>query len=443
LRLISTILTNALFPLHFLSVICIMLTISFLFVRLFAVVVVFTAIIGVSSCSRGDSDANGSAASRHPAQVADNDLAHHAETSENADIIELNDEQMRTAGMELGRVEMKVLSEVLKVNGVLDAPPQNVVSVSPRIGGYIRSIRILQGSRVRRGETLAILEHQDIVALQQEYLENRSRLDLAEAEFQRQQTLRSENINAAKTFEQVSAERRILQARLAGLRRRLQLIGVQVDSLRPDNIDAVCRIVSPINGYVTEVNGSLGSFLSPNDVLCRIINTEHLHAELTVFEADAPLVRVGQSVRLRLSGETRERLAKVYLIGREISSARTLRVHAHLEEEDQSLTPNTAFSALIELGEKRVPAVPESAVVSANGKNYIFIAKDNEKRGKKQVLSVAERKQAFQMVEVRQGATAGGWTEIIASAGGELSSAKIVVRGAYALISATQTEKEE
>jgi hypothetical protein len=81
--------------------------------------------------------------------------------------------------------------------------------------------------------------------------------------------------------------------------------------------------------------------------------------------------------------------------------------------------------------------------VSANGKNYIFIVKDDEKRGEKQVLSAAERKQAFQMVEVRQGATAGGWTEIIASAGGELSSAKIVVRGAYALISATQTEKEE
>ena len=419
----------------------------FLFRVRFAVVAAIISLF-MSSCADSGAKGNpeGAVEERSAAQSSQKHSEQDSETSEDAEIVELTDEQARVAGIELGAVEMKVLGEVLKVNGVLDAPPQNVASVSPRIGGYIRSTRLLQGLRVRKGETLAVLEHQDIIALQQEYLENRSRLEAAEAEFQRQQTLRSENINATKTFEQVSAERRILQARTAGLRRRLALIGVKADSLRPETIDAVYRIVSPISGYVAEVNGALGIFLSPNDVLCRIINTAHLHAELTIFEADAPLVRVGQTVRLRLSGETRERLAKVYLIGREVSSQRTLRVHAHLEQEDETLTPNTAFSALIELGGNLVPAVPESAVVVAQGINYIFIAKDekgeiSEREGKEKNGGASKR--VFQMVEVRTGATAGGWTEIVAAANVEVASAKVVVRGAYALISATQTEEEE
>jgi membrane fusion protein, heavy metal efflux system len=345
----------------------------------------------------------------------------------------LTADQYRMAGIELGAVEMKNLSSGVKVNGMLDSPPQNVVSVSPRIGGYVRSTPLLQGLRVHKGQTLAVLEHEDVIRLKQDFLETRSRLEFAEAEFKRQQALQRDTINAVKTFQQSAADYKTLQSRFAALKQRLSLIGVKADNLRDNAISASYTITSPIEGYVAEVNITLGKFVSPNDVLCRIINPDHVHAELTVFERDAPKLHTGQRVRVTLVNETVERTAKVYLIGREIMTDRTVRVHAHLDTEDGRLLPRTALKAFIELGEQSVSAVPDAALVSASDKDYIFIAVEIavERRSEKRETSNTF---AFQMVEVRRGIAEGGFVEVLLPGNVDRTTAKIVVKGAYSLL---------
>ncbi len=342
--------------------------------------------------------------------------------------VELTGDQYAMAGIEIGGVETKNLSLVVKVNGMLDSPPQNVVSVSPRLGGYVRSTMLLQGLRVRKGQVLAVLEHQDIVMLQQEFLETSSRLEFAEAEFKRQEALQKENINAAKTFQQSATEYKSLLARLSALRQRLLLIGINPDKLTESSMSAAYSIVAPMDGYVTEVNITLGKFVSPNDVVCRIVNTSHIHIELMVFERDAPKLREGQRVRFTLVNDPQERTAKIYLIGREITQERTVRVHAHLDNENGRLLPNTALQALIELGEQSVSAVPDAAIVSAGGKDYIFVMLADEQQ---------KEHHSFERVEVRRGAVAGGFTEVLLPEKFNKES-KIVVKGAYSLLSAMQ-----
>lgn len=393
-----------------------------------------------------------------PAEKPTEEHAHEEHTP----TVELTQDQYTMAGIELGAVEKKNLSSVVKVNGMLDAPPQNVVSVSPRIGGYIRSTPLLQGLRVRKGQTLAVLEHQDVATLQQEFLETRSRLEFAEAEFKRQEALQKENINAVKTFQQTAADYKSLQSRFASLKQRLALIGVNGDKLRDNDVSATYSITSPMDGYVAEVNVTLGQFVSPNDVVCRIINTSHVHAELTVFERDAPKLREGQRVRFTLVNETEERTAKVYLIGREITKDRTVRVHAHLDKDDGRLVPNTALKALIELGEQSVTAVPNAALVSADGKDYIFVAAEehhhedgdkHEPNEKEAAHNDTDHKEGeaksdehheehehgkrftFQMVEVKRGASAGGFTEVLLPEHFNRTATKIVVKGAYSVLS--------
>ncbi|TAE30501.1 MAG: efflux RND transporter periplasmic adaptor subunit [Candidatus Kapaibacterium sp.] len=376
-----------------------------------------------------------------PAEQQESEKHEHTEQKAT---VELTHDQYRMAGIELGTVEMKNLGSVIKVNGILDVPPQNLVSVSPRIGGYIRSTPLLQGLRVRKGQTLAVVEHQDVATLHQEFLETRSRLEFAAAEFKRQEELQKENINAVKTFQQTTADYKSLQSRFAALTQRLALIGVNGEKLRDNDVSAKYTITSPIDGYVGAVNVTLGQFVSPSDVVCRIINTSHIHAELTVFERDAPKLRVGQRVRFTLANETEERTAKVYLIGREITQERTVRVHAHLDNEDRQLLPNTALKALLELGEQSVPAVPEAALVSADGKEYIFIAAEDEHEhhhdnGEKHEESKEkgekeEKHLTFQMVEVKRGAAAGGFMEIMLPENFNRTATKIVVKGAYSLL---------
>jgi cobalt-zinc-cadmium efflux system membrane fusion protein len=394
--------------------------------------VVLAVAIIMSSCATKDA----------PNQQSSNQASEHQSERQISEVV-LSADQYAMAGIELGMVEIKNLSSVIKVNGMLDAPPQNVVSVSPRIGGYIRSTLLLQGLRVRKGQMLAVVEHQDVAMLQQEFLETRSRLQFAEAEFQRQETLQKENINAVKTFQQTATDYKILQARLAALKQRLALIGINGNNLRDNDVRATYTLTSPIDGYVGDVNITLGQFVSPNDVLCRIINTSHIHAELLAFERDAPKLRQGQRVRLTLVNETTERMAKVYLIGREITKERTLRVHAHLDKEDERLLPNTALTALIELGEQAVPAVPEAALVSANGKEYLFALDQEHTHNGQQNASTKNQRNPhvrFQRIEVRSGASAGGFTEVLLPEHFDRAATKIVIKGAYSLLSAMQSD---
>jgi membrane fusion protein, heavy metal efflux system len=370
---------------------------------------------------------------------------------EHASTIELTQDQFSMAGVELGAVEMKNISSVLKVNGMLDSPPQNVVSVSPRIGAYVRSTPLLQGLRVRKGQTLAVLEHEDVVRLKQDFLETRSRLEFAEAEFKRQEALQKDNINAVKTFQQSSSDYKTLQSRNAALKQRLSLIGVNGDNLRDSAVSARYTITSPINGYVADVNVTLGQFVAPSDVLCRIVNTDHVHAELTVFERDAPKLHTGQRVRFTLVNETAERTAKVYLIGREITSDRTVRVHAHLDKEDGQLLPRTALKALIELEEQSVSAVPDAALVSTSNKDYIFIiAEDSHKlptnTGSTKLEPNKEEHEhgkhfTFQMVEVKRGAAVGGYTEVLLPKNFDSTMSKVVVKGAYSILSQMKNDE--
>src|SRR5690606_11521970 len=106
------------------------------------------------------------------------------------------------------------------------------------------------------------------------------------------------------------------------------------NTLTKSNISSVVSIYSPVNGYVTTVNVNIGKYVTPQDVICEIVNTEHLHAELTVFEKDISKISVGQKITFYLVNESsKARTATVYLINHQISADRTIRIHAHFDAD--------------------------------------------------------------------------------------------------------------
>src|SRR6187549_2806185 len=94
---------------------------------------------------------------------------HH---DEEEDMVELTNAQYKTAGIELGEIEMRTISGTIPASGMLDVPPQSKVSVSAPMGGFVKSTDLLQGSRVEKGQVVAVMQHQDYIQLQQDYLEN-------------------------------------------------------------------------------------------------------------------------------------------------------------------------------------------------------------------------------------------------------------------------------
>lgn len=367
----------------------------------------------------------GSSSSNADVKASKEDSAHHEHEDEMT--VELTPEQVRTVGIESGLIQERTLSGTIKVNGTLDVPPQQLVSVSAPMGGFLRSSELLQGKHVNKGEVIAVMEDPAYIQLQQDYQESISQLEYLKTEYERQTELAKENINAGKTVQQAKANYFSTQAKVNGLKAKLKLIRLDVTRIEKGEIQSSINIYAPISGFVTEVNVNIGKYVNPTDVMFEIVDTEHLHAELTVFEKDVPKLKVGQKVRFLLANESTERMATVYLVGREISTDRTVRIHCHLDREDKNLLPGMYLTAFVETKNMKLPAVPEAAVVEFEGKRYIFIEGETNH---------------YQAVEIKTGVTELGYTELILPETVKKETAKVVHKGAYDLLSKLKNSGE-
>jgi cobalt-zinc-cadmium efflux system membrane fusion protein len=348
------------------------------------------------------------------------------------DRVTLTTAEQQVGGVRLGTLTQRPMSGGLKVNGVLDVPPENLVSVSAPLGGFVDRTDLLQGSRVRKGQVLAVIRNPDFVQLQQDYQEARSQLKYARAEYERQGELYRQEVAPQKNYQRAQAEYEALQVKTNAQAARLRLAGLPVGGA----IVSTATLRAPKGGYVKAVNVSIGQSVTPTDVLFEIVNPEHLHVELTVFERDIPQVKEQQLVRFSLGNDSvsRERTARVYLISKTISDERTVRVHAHLEREDEQLLPGTFVRAVIETNRVTVPTLPEKAVVQYGAQAFVFVAADSAAKAGTAV---------YRMVPVTRGVSEDGYTEIHLPAAEQGKPLRFVTEGAYALLGKLKNAEEE
>ena len=354
-----------------------------------------------------------------PPTEAISQLEHHTQVT-------LTQEESDLAGIQLGSIETKVISNTIQASGMLDVPPTNKVSISSPMQGVVKNTSVLQGSHVEKGQVIVELEHADYIQLQQDYLDYTSQLDYLQAEYKRQSELATEQVNAQKTAQQAKASYMSVLAKTQGLKAKLQLIGIDPKQIEKGGIQPTIKIKSPISGYVTKVNVNLGSYVTPTEIMVVIVNTEHLHAELTIFEKDIMHIREGQKVLFTLGNETTTRTAHVHLIGREIRSDRSVQIHCHIDKEDKQLIPGTYLKAEIETTNQSTHALPNEAIVGFEGKDYVF---------------VQNAPLSFEMIAIQKGNSEGGYTTV-ASSGKPLTNVKVVTKGAYSLMGKLKNTEE-
>jgi membrane fusion protein, heavy metal efflux system len=335
--------------------------------------------------------------------------------------VTLTPEQAQSIGIETGHVEDRSLSGAVSVTGMLDVPPQNLVNITAPFGGFLRYTSLLQGVHVVKGQSIATVENPEYIQLQQDFLDTKAQVEYLTAEYQRQQDLAKENVNSQKILQKSEADLNSMNAKNNGLRAKLRMLSIDPEKLAPGVIRSTIELHSPIDGYVTQINSSIGSFVNPSDVMFRIVDTDHLHAELVAFERDITKIKIGQKIRFTLSNESTERTAKVFLIGREISTDRTVRIHGHLDQESRNMIPGMYLKAIIETGGQALPSLPEEAVVNYEGRNFIFIEN-------------GDGKNTYQLTEVITGLRENGFVEVTLPSSLSINT-PVVFKGAYKLLS--------
>jgi membrane fusion protein, heavy metal efflux system len=350
--------------------------------------------------------------------------------------VEMNDAQYKSAGIELGSIEQKVLNTELRVNGLVNVSPQNLVSISAIMGGYIKSTTLVQGCPVSKGQVIAVIENPEFIELQQSYLESKSKLEYAETEYNRQKDLFKENVNSAKTYQLAVSEFKSLQSTVFALEQKLKLIGIDAKKLEADKMSSSIPVLSPINGYVKIVNVNVGKYVNPTDVIVEIVNTQNLTLELTVFEKDIDQVSIGQKISFILPDKPENKQsAVIYQVGKSLNDDKTIRVYATIDNANKNLLPGMYINAIISTRNDSTTALPEEAVLSFEDKNYIFVFSEKKKEGDKYVS-------LFKIIEVKKGITNNGFTEVILPKDFELEQNRIVIKGAYNLLSALKNAGE-
>ena len=337
--------------------------------------------------------------------------------------IEIAKAQFQQNNMVMGNIETKPFPVSIKVNGVIDVPPENKAIVNAIIGGYVKTIPLLVGDMVKKGQVLVSLENPEFVALQQNYLEVKEQLNYLKTEFERQRTMFEENIISKKVFLKSESAYKTANARYKGLKKQLLLLNIDPLRAEQGNFTSVVNIYAPINGSITKVHVSKGSYVSPTTAILEIVDNSHIHLELSVFEKDIMNIKKAQNILFKIPEASNDFYeASVYLVGSSIEDNRTIKVHAHPKNESHQFLTGMFVNAEIITEERTANALPETAVIEVDG-NYFILVLDEQTDGS----------YFFNQVKIDVGRTYNGYVELKNSEALPNNN-KLLTRGGFSLI---------
>ena len=335
-----------------------------------------------------------------------NSEASASEEQEEETGIVVSQDQFDTNNLTMGTMEKRTFPKMVETSGMIDVPPENRASVSAFMGGFVKQTSLLIGDKVKKGQLLVVLENQEFVQMQQEYLEVFNQLDFLKAEFERNQTLFDEQIASQKNLLQAKSNYQTAQARYQGLGEQLRMLNISPSNVEKGIITSQASIYAPISGSVTKMNVAKGSYVSPATEILEIVDNEHVHLELTVFEKDILKVKKGQKIQFRIPEASEEAFnAEVHLVGTSIDNAkRTIKVHGHLEQEDGNFLPGMFVDAMIITDTIKTWSLPEEAIIESEGNHYVL-----------KLIAKKDGSYTFDRLAVKQGGTFDGYTEIISN----------------------------
>ena len=341
--------------------------------------------------------------------------------------IHLTNEQLKNSGIVLGKADQRNISSVLKVNGKIEVPPQNLISISVPMGGYLKETKLIPGMLIKKGEVIATLEDQLYIQLQQEFLTTKNKLFFLEKEFERQKELNQSKSSSDKVFQEAENNFKEQKIILKSLNEKLRLIGINPEKLDENNLSRTINLYAPINGFVSLVNVNIGKYLNPSDVLFELINPDDIHLVLTVFEKDIQHLSIGQKLLAFTNNDlTKKYPCQILLISQNLNSDRSVDVHCHFDSFDKRLIPGMYMNAEIEYNTNDALVLPDDAIVNFESKNYVFISTSSSD---------------FEMKEVTIGESEAGFTQLLNA--DFIKNKNVVVKNAYNLLMTLKNRAEE
>ena len=279
--------------------------------------------------------------------------------------VQISPERQQLIGVKIGKVEMRPLEKIIRTVGRVDYDERKVVTVSPKIGGWIEDLYVdFTGRFVRQGEPLLTIYSPELVSTQEEYLiALRVRKDLVKS-----------------PFPEVAASGNSLAE---SAKRRLKLWDISDDQIKAleesGQAKKALTLYSPFSGFVLEKMAYKGMSLMPGMALFKLADLSVVWLYADIYEYELPFVRVGQQAAIQLSylqGETFTGKA-IYIYPSLDPNTRTAKVRFEFPNPDGKLKPEMYGNVEIKvhLGQRLV--VAEGAIIDTGLRQMAIVDKGN------------------------------------------------------------------
>lgn len=343
-----------------------------------------------------------------------------------ANVITLDAVQERNAEIQLGAISNSKLSSTLRVYGRTFFPPENMLTVTSPYGGIIKSIQVIQGQSISKGQTIAILEDPRFIDLQQDYLMTKSKLKLAQLDYDRQKDLNQAKANSDKVYQIAENEYRTNQILLKSLSEKLKLLGINPQSLTENSITRTVVIRSTASGLVSNVNANMGKYIMPSESIVDIINQTNPYLKLKIYEKDLQFIHKGMLLKAYSNSDTTMQYScEVRSINPQVAQDGSAEVVCSFINMHKTIYQNMNLIAQIELSNNQAKSLPDEAIVDFEGQAYVFLFVKNGQ---------------YKMTPIQKRNSENGRTEILNPS--EILSQKIVTKGAYTLLMAMKNKEE-
>lgn len=289
--------------------------------------------------------------------------------------VSFTEEQMKAVGITLGTIERKQLTSALKANGILKVPNQNKATINSLYSGTVTKIMIEPGFQVKKGQTIAVINNPELIEVQGQYLNMIAQVTQAEQEVKRQKMLFEGKAGALKNLQAAEASLKTLQNTKAIYAGQIRAMGINPNLLSPDKMISELAVRSPISGTVSKVGVEMGAFIGTASLIAEVIDNSQLHLDLFVYEQDLPKLHKGQTIHFTLTNYPgREYDAEIFSLGNTFEDeSKAVSIHARVLGDKTGLIDGMNVTAIISLEAATVTAVPTEAIVSDQGRDYIFI----------------------------------------------------------------------
>ena len=279
--------------------------------------------------------------------------------------VQISSERQQLIGVKIGTVEMKPLEKVIRTLGRVDYDEKRIVTVSPKIGGWIEDLFIdFTGRYVRQGEPLLTLYSPELVSTQEEYL-------LA---------LQARKSLSKSPFPEVASSGDSLAE---SAKRRLKLWDISDDQIRALEESGQARktltLYSPFTGFVLEKSAFKGMSVMPGMALYKLADLSAVWLYADIYEYELPFIRLGQQASIQLTylpGETFTGRV-IYVYPSLNPETRTAKVRFEIPNPQDKLKPEMYANVEIKvrLGQRLV--VPVGAIIDTGIRQLAILDKGN------------------------------------------------------------------